>query len=387
MPALTAVGFLLVPALVLWLVHRFAWAARVGAIVLCYGLGLAVANLGLVPAGFAPVQSALLDGAIALALPMILLSVDVVAWTRIAGKALLSMALAIASVLVVSAALFFAWRAMGTPKAYELAGLSVGIYTGGTPNLAAIKTALGVDEARYVLFNAFDVAVGAVYLLFMVTIAQRFFSRWLRPYRAPAAPEGRGADAAAAEAVHSDNYAPLLNRRGAIGILQSVGVTLAVAAAAMGTAFLLGLHNSVAVVIALLTTFALAASFIPAVRRIEASYRAGMYLIYLFSFTVATLADFTSLSRVDFSLLAFIAIAVFASLGLHALLCAIARIDVDTFLVTSMSSICSPPFVPMMARALGNHDVLLSGITTGLIGYAAGTYLGVALALLLKNFA
>lgn len=391
MNALTAVGFLLVPALVLWLVHRFVWAARLGAIVLCYGLGLALANFGLLPAGFAPVQSALLDGAIALALPMILLSVDVVAWTRIAGKALLSMALAIASVLVVSTALFFAWRAMGTPRTYELAGLSVGIYTGGTPNLAAIKTALGVDEARYVLFNAFDVAVGAVYLLFMVTVAQRFFSRWLQPYRAPASQPGGPAhdpeEAAAAEAAHSEDYASLLNRRGAVGIAQSVGVTLGVAAAAMGTAFLLGLHNSVAVVIALLTTFALAASFIPRVRRMAASYRAGMYLIYLFSFTVATLADFASLSRIDFSLLAFIAIAVFASLGLHALLCAIARIDVDTFLVTSMSSICSPPFVPMMARALGNHDVLLSGITTGLIGYAAGTYLGVGLALLLKNFA
>ncbi|MET0311305.1 MAG: DUF819 family protein [Burkholderiaceae bacterium] len=380
--ALTACLFLLVPALVLWLVHRFGWAQKLGAIVICYALGLAAGNLGLLPSGFKPVQSMLLDGAIALALPMILLSVDVMAWTRIAGKALLSMALAVASVLVVSVALFFAWRAMGTPKAFELAGMSVGIYTGGTPNLAAIKTALGVDEARYVLFNAFDVAIGAVYLLFMVTIAQKFFLRWLPAYRPV---QGPHANAASMAQIHSEDYASLLNRRGALSILQSVAVTLIVAALAMGTAALLGLMGSVAVVIALLTTFALAASFMPRVRRIEASYRAGMYLIYLFSFTVATLADFTSLSQLDFSLLLFVAVAVFASVALHALLCAVARIDVDTFLVTSMSSICSPPFVPMMARSLGNPDVLLSGITTGLIGYAVGTYLGVGLALLLKG--
>jgi uncharacterized membrane protein len=122
------------------------------------------------------------------------------------------------------------------------------------------------------------------------------------------------------------------------------------------------------------------------VRRIKASYRAGMYLIYLFSFTVASIAQFNSLRQLDVSLLAFVALATFASVGVHALLCRAARIDVDTFLVTSMSSICSPPFVPMMARALGNPAVLLSGITTGIIGYAVGTYLGIALALLLKNW-
>lgn len=49
-------------------------------------------------------------------------------------------------------------------------------------------------------------------------------------------------------------------------------------------------------------------------------------------------------------------------------------------IITSTSAIYSPPFVPVVAVALGNKEVIFAGITTGLIGYAAGNYLGVIIA-------
>jgi len=70
---------------------------------------------------------------------------------------------------------------------------------------------------------------------------------------------------------------------------------------------------------------------------------------------------------------------------LHAILCKLARIDSDTFMVTSVAAVCSPPFVPMMARALGNPGTMLSGMTTGIVGYALGNYLGISLALYLQS--
>ena len=73
------------------------------------------------------------------------------------------------------------------------------------------------------------------------------------------------------------------------------------------------------------------------------------------------------------------------SLLLHATLCKLAGVDSDTFMVTSVSAICSPPFVPMLVKALGNPGVLLSGMTTGIIGYALGNYIGISLALFLQN--
>jgi uncharacterized membrane protein len=40
-----------------------------------------------------------------------------------------------------------------------------------------------------------------------------------------------------------------------------------------------------------------------------------------------------------------------------------------------------------MTRSLAHPSTVLSGIATGIIGYAIGTYLGIGLALLLSRFA
>jgi uncharacterized membrane protein len=41
--------------------------------------------------------------------------------------------------------------------------------------------------------------------------------------------------------------------------------------------------------------------------------------------------------------------------------------------------------VPVVATALKNKDVILSGIITGIVGLAIGNYLGISYAYLLKN--
>ena len=80
----------------------------------------------------------------------------------------------------------------------------------------------------------------------------------------------------------------------------------------------------------------------------------------------------------------FVAISIVGSLTVHAILCKLFRVDTDTFLITSTSAICSPPFVPVVAAALKNKTIILSGLTTGIIGYAIGNYLGISLAYLFK---
>jgi uncharacterized membrane protein len=383
MTALLVPILLAMPALALVLVHRQAWAAKAGTIVLCYAAGLLAGNLGLVPAAALPVQKAVSEAAIALALPMILFTVDLRAWSSIAGRALASMALAVLAVVVVAVALFFVFRAQGVSAAHELAGLAVGVYTGGTPNLAAIKTALGVDDTRFLVFNAFDTLVGAAYLLFMMTLAPRWAARWLRPRHATGVADGMAADTS----MHDEDYRDLLGRAGLVGAAKSLGVAALVVGAAVGLGRAFGGANATALVIALLATLGLLASLVPAVRALEHSYKAGMYLIYVFSFAVASMARFDALQWADLALLAFIVVAVFGSLALHALLARLAGVDAGTFLVTSVSAICSPAFVPLVARSLGSRELLASGIGTGIIGYAIGTQLGIALALLLRELA
>jgi len=60
-------------------------------------------------------------------------------------------------------------------------------------------------------------------------------------------------------------------------------------------------------------------------------------------------------------------------------------IDADTFLITSVAALMSPAFVPMVARSLGNPGILMSGMATGILGFAIGNYLGISVALLLAS--
>ena len=123
----------------------------------------------------------------------------------------------------------------------------------------------------------------------------------------------------------------------------------------------------------------------PRVRSLTLSYRMGMYLIYVFCLAVASLVRFDELANMDMVVAVFLVVVVFAGLALHALLCRIARVDGDTFMITSVAAVASPPFVPLMARALNNPGAILPGMTTGVIGYALGSYLGISLGLFLRS--
>jgi uncharacterized membrane protein len=45
----------------------------------------------------------------------------------------------------------------------------------------------------------------------------------------------------------------------------------------------------------------------------------------------------------------------------------------------------SPPFVPMVAALLDNKDLIILGITIGLLGYMIGNYMGLGIFYLLIN--
>lgn len=375
----------MIPVGILWLTHHQAWAKKIGVIVLCYIAGLLVGNTGLIPSAVMPVQQHITDLSIALALPLLLFTLDIRQWRRVAGKAMLSMVLATTSVVALATSLFFMFKGQGTESASHFAAMSVGVYTGGTPNLAAIKTGLDIPHSEYIVFHSLDTFVGAGYLLLMLTLGIPFFRRVLPPF-----PDLEEDSVEHAHHFDSDDYSPLLEKRNVAEIIKASLLALLVVAAALGVselyASIFSASNSSAVTIVALTTLGILLSLVPQVRAMHLSYKLGMYLIYVFCFVIASMASVEQLAAVDASVAIFLIGTVTGSLLLHGLFCRIAGIDSDTFMVTSVAAVCSPPFVPMMARALGNPATILSGMTTGIIGYALGNYLGISLALVLQRF-
>jgi len=97
------------------------------------------------------------------------------------------------------------------------------------------------------------------------------------------------------------------------------------------------------------------------------------------------MSNLERLAHLNTPLLTYVVVCVFGSMALHALFCKLFKIDADTFIITSVSAICSPPFVPVVACALKNKAIILSGLTTGIIGYAVGNYLGITMAYIVKS--
>ena len=381
MQILVTAAILLAPALLIWLAHHQRWAARIGIIVLCYMLGLILGNTGVIPPQAHAVQQGLSEVTIALALPLLLFTLDIRQWSRVAGKALLSMVLANIVVFSLAVVLYFAYRDADPGRAANLAAMSVGVYTGGTPNLAAIRTGLDIPNAQYLVFHSMDTLVGTVYFLLMLTVGVPLF-RALLPGSRPTASAQQNV-----EAVDEDDYRPLLLRANASQVASALLLGAVVVGAALGLSQLLatdGERNS-AVLIVALTTLGIALSLHRRVRGLALSYRLGMYLIYVFCIAVSSMVSFDELLQIDGTVAVFLLVTVFAGLLLHALLCRLTGVDSDTFMVTSVAAVGSPPFVPLMARALNNPGAILPGMTTGVIGYALGSYLGISLGLYLRS--
>jgi uncharacterized membrane protein len=96
------------------------------------------------------------------------------------------------------------------------------------------------------------------------------------------------------------------------------------------------------------------------------------------------MADVRKLVNISFDLFWYVGLAMFGSHILHALLARVFKIDADTVIISGSALICSPPFVPVVAGALRNREIILTGLVVGIAGYAVGNYLGVIIAYALR---
>ncbi len=382
MNIIIALLFVLVPAPIIYLNNRVKWVNKLGIVLICYILGIIVGNVGILPESFSSIQTTMQDVSVCLALPLILFSLDLRKWFKTAKKGIICMLLAIVSITIV---VFVLHLVMGSfdPDTPKYAGLAMGVYTGGTPNIASIKTAIGVDETTYTMFNTYDMVLSIGYILILTSGAKAVFKKVfkLRDFEGD---KNVSRDDANNDTAEPENYKDFFRPK----ILGKVLLAVLLSGVILAISYVLGemaTGYETAVTILLVTTLAIICSFIKPVREIRKTTQAGMYLIYIFCFTVATMADVQMLVDINWTILAYIFFSIFGSMTIHAILCKIAKIDADTMIITSTSAICSPPFVPVVAASLKNNAALISGIATGIIGYAIGNYLGIGTYWLLEK--
>lgn len=373
--------FVIAPAVIIFLEGKFSILKKIGAVLICYGIGLVVGNMDVLPEGADKYQNLITEITIPLSLPLILFSMDVKKWFKSAGSAIGSLLIGIFSVLVM---IFIGyWIFKGSiDEIWKVSGMLVGIYTGGTPNMAAIKTALGVSQELYILTHTYELSLGAIYLVFVLSIGQRVFLWILPAYKSP------NSGTIEVDQLNFEDefesYDGILKKGTLLPLLAALGLSVGILGVSYAISFLFPEDFKTAAIILFITSFGIAGSFIPKIKKIKKTFQLGMYLILIFCLTVASMADISKLADVSFSLFYYVGLAMFGSHILHVLIARIFKIDADTVIISGSALICSPPFVPVIAGALKNKEIILTGLVVGIAGYAIGNYLGIAVAYILK---
>lgn len=310
---------------------------------------------------------------VVLAIPLLLFSANLPVLLKQVRPALFSFFLGISGVII---CVLLAYGIFGDRIAepHAVSGMMIGVYTGGTQNMSAIGMALTVEEETFVLLNSADIVFSGAYFLLLLTVLKRFMARILPAYK-------REKNGSHSEKSHEG---PHLKQGNLWQTLAGLLIAIILVGIAVGISQLITGELVEPIVILIITTLGIAASFLPRIRTLPGTFSSANYLLMLFALAMGSMANLSELLAASSTLFWFCGFVVFGSIILHYLLAIIFKVDRDTLIITSIAAIFGPPFVAPVAQAIGNREIIPIGIALGLIGFAIGNYLGLGMAFILK---
>ncbi len=344
-------------------------------IIICYLAGIIAGNT--IKTGLnKEMLTSIYELSVCLAIPILLFSSNFIKWLEHSRTTFLSFFLAVVSVVLCSILTFYIFR-HDIPDANKISGMLIGVYTGGTPNMSAIGLALKVKEEVFLLLNSADIFFSAIYFIFLITVAKKFLGLFLPAYK--------GYESSSSEVTDNARGSGTISlKQRALTVFISIILSAAILGIAFAISFLLKGEVVTPIIILVITTLGIAFSFSKKVQSLKGTFDTAEYLLLIFAVAIGTLADFRELLDSSSAIFYYLATMLGFSIILHIILGAIFRIDTDTLIITSTAGIFGPAFIGPVANGIRNKQVIVPGITMGLLGFAIGNYLGIAVAWLLK---
>lgn len=358
------------------LLARHTRARPLGAALLVILVGLALANLGVIPTHSAPAYEVVFAWVAPLSIFWLLLQVEL---RRVFEAGIVMIGLfVLGSVGTIVGALIGMWLIGGAAALAEhagpVAGMFVGTYVGGSLNFNAIALHYGVVEQGVIYAGAVvvDNVLSTVWMV-ATLLVPKVVRRWL-----PARSVTVTATSAEPIAVPESRDRELLDptRLAAMLAFGLAAVLGAEALADFAEAPMMLILTVIALFLAqtrpLLGRIGIADPFIGA--------RAlGMFAVYLFLAVVGAHADLAALASIgplglDLTILAATTILVHGLIVFAVGL--LLRLDVDVAAVASQANIGGGTTALALARGLERDDLVAPGILVGALGTALGTFVG-----------
>lgn len=358
-----------IPMLILLASKKHKIIRTLSPILVAYAIGIVWGNIPGLPLDRG-ISDLLTQVSVPIAIPLILFSADFIKWLKSAKKTVISFVLMIASAFL--AALLAAWIFHGTIDEFaKISGMMVGVYTGGTPNLMAVGMMLEAKKDTLVLVSTCDSILGGGYFLLLISVIKPLLSKILRPY-------DNSAQVEMTEEVIPEFSS--LDKEGKIKAAKGISLALLICIGGLGISAGIALiatgNLDVAIVMLGVTTVGVGMSFVKKIKNLHYTFEVGQYLILVFSIALGTMVNIKEMLNSSPAVLGFVAVAMFGAVIIHLILAVIFKIDVDTAIITSTAGIYGPAFVVPVANAIKNKEVIVAGLTAGLVGYAVGNYLG-----------
>lgn len=366
------------PGLAFWLTKKYSWAKYVSAPGFCYLFGILLSNFHIAPAEH-ELYDLVSTYAVYMALAMVLFSVNIKSWLKLAKNAIIGMLTASIGVFIIAiiTGIIFAPK-IDPEHGWKLTGMLIGTYTGGSMNLAAVGKALDTPSELFVTTNAADIIFGSIFLPIQLALIP-FFERMKVKKLSPEALLGQGQSAEEIEKVKKEGYwhKKSWNFYDFIYTVSLAGLIMAVSYA-ISRAFDFGMWKG-SVNMLLLTTLSLLAASTKPVSQLVGNEEVGMYLLHVFFVSAGATAYIPNLLQSSPYVAIWVVIAIYLSTIVHYFISTkVMKIDYQTALVTAQAAVGGPSSAMALPIAAQWPALAVTGIVCGLIGYAIGNYLGVA---------
>jgi uncharacterized membrane protein len=342
-------------------------------------LGMVLSNAGVLP-GTSPTYSFLMGDGVYFGIALVLLGVDLRSVLQ-AGPGMLA-AFGIGAAGTVAGALTGAFFLSGLvgPETWKLAGQYAGTYTGGGANFAAVGRAFGTSPDLFAAATAADVIITAAWMATCLAVPAILSRNGSVEDTPTSVGEARGSGAASGRDTEegpatlekglNSSVQPLVMRHLAALVTLAIG---AVWAAGVLHALLPALPE-----VLWLTTLVLVLAQLPAVKAVPGSALLGNYLILLFLASNGARSVIANLVSIGPAVFYFAMVTV----AIHGLIIfgvgRLVKLDLPTLAVASQANVGGAASAIALAGARGYTDRLVPGVAVGLLGYALGNYVGLA---------
>lgn len=365
-------------ALSFWLDEKVRWCSFLGTAIMVITGAAIVVNVGIIPSSVPsegeaihPVYSFSNDYAVPLAIVLLLLTVDLRGMRRLGKPALIAFGLACVGTVAgtLAADLLFGMR-IGEEH-WKIAGQYAASYIGGGINYAAVGAAFQTSESLYAAGAAADNIMTNIWMVVTALLPMW----WIR--KSDSIEEANG---------HEGSQSAKPER--AWSMMEWVILLAAAFFIVWGAQLIMPILNrwigfEIPVVLGY-TTLALAANLLTPLHRFQGGEETGILLLHFFFATMGAGTILETLVDKGPILFLFLVITVIIHGVIVFALGRWWRLDPRLLAVASQATVGGPSTALALASSQGWKQLVTPGVLMGLMGYAIGNYVGIAVGTWLK---